>query len=82
MELAADPSFEAFFDTIDQTPRAKAERIFEAAREVYEDGEIYKPSPTSAAKSKGPGPFRFGGNKPRESGVMFAITQPDSRRRP
>ena len=44
MKLAANPSFEAFFDTINQTPRAKAERIFEAAREVYEDGEIYKPS--------------------------------------
>ncbi len=42
VELATNPSFEAFFDTIDQTPRAKAERIYDAARDVYEDGEIYK----------------------------------------
>ena len=57
VKFAADPSFEAFFDTINQTPRAKAERIYEAARDVYEDGEIYKASSTSAASSKGARPL-------------------------
>ena len=39
---SSPPTREWAGDELNHTPRAKAERIYEAARDVYEDGEIYK----------------------------------------
>jgi hypothetical protein len=44
LDVVEDPTLEGFFewasDEVNQTSRGKAERIFEAAQEAYEEGDL------------------------------------------